>query len=115
MVCTSASNSTGGVVKSVHVANKMLGLVFLPIWMMIVLFCRSKVVAIDVAEPFQAGTREELGHLLLLLTSLIIDPGCYCIKTPPNRGLSSWTPLEVKQTLTFRLTGQINPHLHACV
>ena len=28
MLCTSASNSTGGVVKSVHVSNKKLGLVF---------------------------------------------------------------------------------------
>ena len=77
--------------------TKDLGWLFLPIWMTIVVFCRSKVVAIDVEEPFQGGRKEELGYLLLLLTSLIIDPGCYCIKTPPNRALSSWTPLEVKQ------------------
>ena len=49
-------------------------------------------VAIDVEEPFQGGRKEELGYLLLLLTSLIIDPGCYCIKTP-TAGLCLAGPL----------------------
>ena len=52
--------------------------------MTIVLFCRSKVVAIDVEEPFQEGRKEELGYLffVVIITNTTIDPGCNCIKTP---------------------------------